>query len=425
MSWQTFKQNVLSVTSNPESINDLELVGTTFAFEYDQAVKRGGDSVNLIPVESGSYELMRSIFISSLQKGLSSTEPYDLVGEMGQGVIEYWRGVKMSSFPIPIEPAVGAAQNVGVFGPNFIIDAGIWKNTVSSNDFTLTDEKRAEYERRLQKVIEDYEAALPVREPEILEAFVDRISMLSNRLISNEEYRVDIPFPGPIVTERTDIVNINGQIVGEVDPDEEELVILTGNYNITTSTEDIVVEEEDDESGNFQQSKPHLPDGATIGERCVQIALADVKDNVREIPDGSNTGHSRLLTIQRTAARSNETSYAWCAAAVFTWWTEGGFPWGADRNDPAYIVNPKHCNNWYNFAVKTGRWVEKRRNQNPNFIPKMGDAVMYSTDFSTLDHMALVYEYKDGVLTSIDGNYANKVAFNKTYNKYIAGYITI
>jgi repressor of nif and glnA expression len=82
MSWETFKQNILRVANNPQSINDIDIVAKTYATEYDAAVKRGGDTVNSVPIKKGNFSAMEQIFKSALQKGLSSTEPYDLVGEM-------------------------------------------------------------------------------------------------------------------------------------------------------------------------------------------------------------------------------------------------------------------------------------------------------------------------------------------------------
>ena len=177
--------------------------------------------------------------------------------------------------------------------------------------------------------------------------------------------------------------------------------------------------------GVYQQSTPYFPAGASVAEKAVAIALTDIKDGVIEIPDSSNTGHPRLLQIQRTAARSEWTEFPWCASAVFTWWYEAGFPFATDPNDPAYLVNPKHCVSWQQWAVKTGRWVDKRNGANPNFIPKAGDAVMYSTDNATFDHIGMVYELKDGKLTSIDGNYKNSVSYNLAYTKYVAGYVQL
>ena len=59
---------------------------------------------------------MESLFKAALQKGLTSTGPYDLVGEMGKGVLAYWGGAIMNNFPTPKTPATGAVSNISVTG---------------------------------------------------------------------------------------------------------------------------------------------------------------------------------------------------------------------------------------------------------------------------------------------------------------------
>jgi hypothetical protein len=55
---------------------------------------------------------MQKLFVSALQKGLSKTTPYDLVGEMGRGVKAYWTGAQLAPFPIPLPTAPQIATNV-------------------------------------------------------------------------------------------------------------------------------------------------------------------------------------------------------------------------------------------------------------------------------------------------------------------------
>jgi len=130
MSWQIFKQNVLRVMNSPQSINDIDLVAKTFATEYDAAVRRGGDTVNLVALKTGNIQIMEQLFKAALQKGLSSTQPYDLVGEMGQGVLSYWTGATLNEFPIPIVPAIGSVQNIGVVS-NVVTTPGVWTPAIT------------------------------------------------------------------------------------------------------------------------------------------------------------------------------------------------------------------------------------------------------------------------------------------------------
>jgi len=125
MSWEIFKQNVLRVMNRPESINDIDTIARTFAREYDLAVRRGGDLINKVAIKKGNVQIMEQLFKSALQRGLSSTTTYDLVGEMGKGVTAYWAGAVMNEFPIPIIPAIGSVVNIGVV-TNIVTNAGVW-----------------------------------------------------------------------------------------------------------------------------------------------------------------------------------------------------------------------------------------------------------------------------------------------------------
>jgi hypothetical protein len=112
MSWDIFKQNILNIANNPNGIPDIDTVARAYALEYDAAIKRGHDILNNISVKKGNVDVMQSLFKSALLQGQSSTVPFDLVGEMGKGVLEYWQGAILNEFPQPIIPAVGSTLNI-------------------------------------------------------------------------------------------------------------------------------------------------------------------------------------------------------------------------------------------------------------------------------------------------------------------------
>jgi len=126
MSWQVFKDNILRYANNPDAIQDIDTVAKLYATEYDAAVKRGFDTVNNTAVTKGNVEVMTQLFKAALQKGLSSTADYDLVGEMGKGVLAYWSGATLNNFPIPIIPAPGSTINVSIVS-NSVSNAGVWQ----------------------------------------------------------------------------------------------------------------------------------------------------------------------------------------------------------------------------------------------------------------------------------------------------------
>jgi hypothetical protein len=132
MSWEIFKQNILLRANNPGGIPDIDTVAKLYAKEYDAAIKRGFNT--LTPpssVKSGNVETMEQFFKLALQKGLSSTEPYDLVGEMGKGVLAYWGTAILNEFPIPLIPAIGTTANISVT-TNIVTNPGIWTPPITA-----------------------------------------------------------------------------------------------------------------------------------------------------------------------------------------------------------------------------------------------------------------------------------------------------
>jgi hypothetical protein len=131
MSWQIFKQNILRLANSPESIQDIDTVAKLYAAEYDAAIKRGRDIMHGVSLQKGNVEVMEQLFKIAFIKGQSSTTPYDLVGEMGKGVIAYWQGAQLNTFPIPIIPSPGATINIGVTS-NSVTNAGVWAPAIPS-----------------------------------------------------------------------------------------------------------------------------------------------------------------------------------------------------------------------------------------------------------------------------------------------------
>ena len=130
MSWEIFKNNILAKANNPDSIKDIDTVAKLYATEYDAAIKRGGDTINRVAVKKGNVEIMELLFKAALQKGLTTTNPYDLVGEMGKGVLAYWQGAILNEFPFPIIPSPGAISNIGVTS-NIVTTPGTWTPAIS------------------------------------------------------------------------------------------------------------------------------------------------------------------------------------------------------------------------------------------------------------------------------------------------------
>ena len=181
MSWDIFKNNLINFANNPDAINDIDVVAKKWADEYDAAIKRGKDVLNQVSLKTGNKDAMEQLFKAALQKGLSSTEPYDLVGEMGKGVIAYWTGATLNEFPIPLIPAVGAVSNVSVVS-NIVLNAGTWQPAVSSPGAQTPDE--AEAEAIKQDIDEEYPKNQQLYEEEFP---TEQAAMANNSNISEEE----------------------------------------------------------------------------------------------------------------------------------------------------------------------------------------------------------------------------------------------
>lgn len=92
--------------------------------EYDKVVKNGKTLIGGVPVQSGNKKLMALI----LTRALISTQKNptgDLLSQMGNAVIAYWTGAKLSKFPPPKMPCVGAVQNVNTITALSLFP-GIW-----------------------------------------------------------------------------------------------------------------------------------------------------------------------------------------------------------------------------------------------------------------------------------------------------------
>jgi hypothetical protein len=132
----------LAVANRPEGIPDIDTIAKLYADEYDAAVKRGGDLLHGIPINSGNKLVMEQFFKVALQKGLTATGPYDLVGEMGNGVKAYWAGARMKTTgtrpgqPLPIVPPVPKVTSIQL---NVVLNNGIWIPPVPTVNASIAD----------------------------------------------------------------------------------------------------------------------------------------------------------------------------------------------------------------------------------------------------------------------------------------------
>jgi hypothetical protein len=211
MSWQTFKDNILQLSNNPESINDIDLVAKTYATEYDAAIKRGKDSLHQISLQKGNVEAMTQLFKAALLKGQTSTAPFDLVGEMGKGVIAYWSGATMNNFPTPLIPATGATSNVSVVS-NIVVNPGQWTPPISAPSIPEQDSIDAEEAAAIDRDInEEY----PANQAAYEEQFeTPEEAMANNSDVTEEEAAASVEEFNAEVNQTEE----DGEIAGENPP---------------------------------------------------------------------------------------------------------------------------------------------------------------------------------------------------------------
>ncbi len=462
MSWQIFKDNILRVSNNPQGIQNIETVADLYAKEYDAAIKSGFDTNNGTKVRNGDVASMKQLFLSALQKGLTSSQPYDLVGEMGQGVLAYWATAVLGNEIVPKTPAVGATSNISVTS-NIVTNPGIWQKPATQlvTSFELTPAQRIEYQEKLEISKQKYEEAVEKNEPVVASTHLDEINKYQSMLEQNEGYRITIPFvpgqtPNPLVetTTTTQSPQISLPTTTQtttIPPVDVEYYEEEDETRIN-SEEDIVIDTKFKEGepfnigfrggggeggfrgsgggGGFSVGYVPLPNGfpanASLGTKAVTIAVYDWQQGVKEVPKFSDTGHERIIQMQRngTGVAGWLEPIPWCACAVTTWWQEAGVEI-ANHENKAYVPT------WVSWAIANNRFVDKREGVNPTYLPKIGDAIIYgwgslNNDHNGFDHIGIVLKVEtDGTVYGIDGNFASAVTTHVANPKTIRGYVLI
>jgi hypothetical protein len=378
MSWQIFKDNILRYANNPEAIQDIDTIAKVWAIEYDGAVKRGGDSVNRIAVKQGNVEGMTQIFKAALLKGQSSTGPYDLVGEMGNGVLAYWGGAILNEFPIPTIPAPGSTINVSIVS-NLVNNVGVWQPPLTISTPSAIEASQIMSEEEIIGAKEDLEAAKQEKE------------LLQEEIQENPSEEAE--FKLEAVEEQIEF---------------QEFRLETGE-NVSAPYDEGVVEEEIAYESNTEPNKEEL---LNIGLKIVKFAKKDIGTLENPLPPNKpeNSGARVLEMLKNTGI--NGPAY-WCAAAVTTWYKAAG----AKYPKPGSAS----CDVWMNWGKK---------NKLFSTTPVVGAAILYGSS-TDAHHIGIVEKIENGIITTIEGNTSgggfnrNGVGvFRKTPNKKtIVGYV--
>ncbi len=349
MSWQIFKDNILRYANNPDAIQDIDTIAKVWATEYDAAVKRGGDSVNRIAVKQGNVEAMTQIFKAALLKGQSSTGPYDLVGEMGNGVLAYWGGAILNEFPIPQIPAPGSTINVSIVS-NLVNNVGVWQPPLSISIPSSIEASQIMTEEETIGAKEDLEAAKQEQE------------LLQEEIQENPSEEAEFKL----------------QAVEEQIQFQEARLETGENFSAPVDEEFVEVEEE-------TETEPNKEELLNIGLKIVKFAKKDIGTTENPLPPNKpeNSGARVLEMLRNTGI--NGPAY-WCAAAVTTWYKAAG----ARYPKPGSAS----CDVWMSWAKKNNLF---------STTPVVGAAILYGSS-SDAHHIGIVEKIENGIITTIEGN---------------------
>jgi len=99
--------------NNQQGINSYQDYAKKLVTEYDMLIKRGFQIINNVSIQKGNTDLMESQIILAHTLALQKKNGlYTIINGIGNGIIGYWTGATLNTFPTPVIPAVGSFQNI-------------------------------------------------------------------------------------------------------------------------------------------------------------------------------------------------------------------------------------------------------------------------------------------------------------------------
>jgi hypothetical protein len=129
----------------------------------------------------------------------------------------------------------------------------------------------------------------------------------------------------------------------------------------------------------------------------VKVALQQV--GVREV---SNNNSRRIIRFRRAVTGAGENprdAEPWCADFVSWAWRRAGVPIGFGGRGSDYVPE------LVAWARLTRRWHGARQ----GYQPKPGDLIVYRSGGSWRGHIGLVQHLRGGRLSTVEGNFGNRV----------------
>ena len=114
MSWQIFKNEVLSLMSSGPP--DIDTVAEGITNSYNKAVTSlsSGDRNFRNSVDKGNTEAMKAWLVTVLTQQSTSVVQLPIINLFVTGFIQYWTGATLKKTNLPPIPAVGATSNISV-----------------------------------------------------------------------------------------------------------------------------------------------------------------------------------------------------------------------------------------------------------------------------------------------------------------------
>lgn len=156
MSYDNFKQSMLSYMRNQRAIGSKEDFAKKLVQEYDGLVHRGYDTINKITVSTGNTGFMETTLVSILNTAFQqSAGEHPLYTNLGPAFQAYWTGATMNLFPAPLPTAIPAPAIHISQVSNSIVNTGTWNGTdiavippektkeLEDDDFNAEEENKA------------------------------------------------------------------------------------------------------------------------------------------------------------------------------------------------------------------------------------------------------------------------------------------
>ena len=420
MSFDIFKKNMTSYMQNQEGVTTYQDFAKKLTMEYDMCVRRGYQTINSVIIQKANTEMMETMVVIACsialqkQKGL-----HGVINDIGKGVVGYWTGATLNSFPAPIIPAIGSFLNIAtvsamVTNPGKFPEMGMQYPTMNIGVFL--DALIMGMTMHLTTISGMYMTLSMY--PGVPTTIAPGMLPWTGYTIPPAKPSVEVPavatpepeLPETLYTLSPEQVESKKIEKAEADSIANDTTLPIEGRTSAKEYSSLLTEELASNMVNSVPVESTIPleeiitdSSCEVGKKIVQMALKDVGIIEYGTPPGKNYGGIRggIQKNQRgriddmfdnvgldnqSKVRKTGSGYYWCAAAVSTWWKEAGvqIPSGGAS-----------CDNWMSWGKRNGYWSS---------TPKVGAAVLFGS-VSDAHHIGIVASIlPNGGIITIEGN---------------------